>query len=124
MNTKDIAKLRAQTGAGMLDCKKALEESNGDFDKAVDILKQGEVNEVRIAVPYDSGCDVHDTNVQLLPALEKFGEKYRVEIHEGTISVTPPESKNTHEYWDCGPGLLNSGEHVAVEVKYISFTNE
>jgi elongation factor Ts len=37
---QDIAKLRAQTGAGMLDCKKALEESNGDFDKAVDILRK------------------------------------------------------------------------------------
>ena len=35
INTSDIAKLRAQTGAGMLDCKKALEETDGDFDKAV-----------------------------------------------------------------------------------------
>lgn len=36
----DVAKLRAQTGAGMLDCKKALEETNGNFEAAVDALRQ------------------------------------------------------------------------------------
>lgn len=35
----DVKKLRELTGSGMLDCKKALEESNGDFDKAVEILR-------------------------------------------------------------------------------------
>lgn len=35
----DVAKLRAQTGAGMLDCKKVLDETNGDFEKAVDLLR-------------------------------------------------------------------------------------
>lgn len=36
----DVNKLRQQTGAGMMDCKKALEESNGDFEKAVDFLRK------------------------------------------------------------------------------------
>jgi elongation factor Ts len=35
----DVKKLRELTGAGMMDCKKALEESGGDFDKAVEILR-------------------------------------------------------------------------------------
>ena len=35
----DVAKLRAQTGAGILDCKKASEETAGDFEKAVDALR-------------------------------------------------------------------------------------
>ncbi len=35
-----IKELRAQTGVGMMDCKKALAEASGDFDKAVDILRQ------------------------------------------------------------------------------------
>ena len=35
----DVKKLRELTGAGMMDCKKALEESSGDFDKAVEILR-------------------------------------------------------------------------------------
>ncbi|GAB3208204.1 translation elongation factor Ts (EF-Ts) [Marinactinospora thermotolerans DSM 45154] len=35
----DVKKLRELTGAGMMACKKALEESNGDFEKAVEILR-------------------------------------------------------------------------------------
>ncbi len=36
----DVAKLRRQTGAGMMDCKKALLEANGDFDNAITILRK------------------------------------------------------------------------------------
>ena len=36
----DVAKLRAMTGVGMMDCKKALMETNGDMDKAVDYLRE------------------------------------------------------------------------------------
>ncbi|OIO18827.1 MAG: elongation factor Ts [Candidatus Magasanikbacteria bacterium CG_4_10_14_0_8_um_filter_32_14] len=39
ISASEIAKLRAQTGAGMMDCKNAMEESNGDFDKAIDWLR-------------------------------------------------------------------------------------
>ncbi|MDO4762277.1 MAG: translation elongation factor Ts [Corynebacterium sp.] len=35
----DVKKLREVTGSGMLDCKKALEETAGDFDKAVEVLR-------------------------------------------------------------------------------------
>ena len=39
----DVNKLRQMTGAGMMDCKKALTEADGDFEQAVDILrKQGQ----------------------------------------------------------------------------------
>ncbi len=37
---QDVVKLRASTGAGMMDCKKALTESDGDFDKAVIWLRE------------------------------------------------------------------------------------
>jgi len=36
----DVAKLRKQTGAGMMDCKKALIEANGDFDEAISVLRK------------------------------------------------------------------------------------
>ena len=36
----DVAKLRNMTGAGMMDCKLALAEANGDFDTAVDLLRK------------------------------------------------------------------------------------
>ena len=36
----EVKKLREQTGAGMMDCKRALQDTNGDFEKAVEILRQ------------------------------------------------------------------------------------
>lgn len=39
-NMEDIAKLREMTGAGMMDCKKALDEASCDFDKAVEVLRK------------------------------------------------------------------------------------
>jgi len=36
----DVATLRRQTGAGMMDCKNALVEANGDFDVAIDVLRK------------------------------------------------------------------------------------
>ena len=35
----DVKKLRELTGAGMMDCKKALEEADGDFEKAIELLR-------------------------------------------------------------------------------------
>ena len=40
ISAADVKKLRDQTGAGMMDCKKALAESNGDMDKAIEILRK------------------------------------------------------------------------------------
>ena len=37
---QDVKMLREKTGAGMMDCKKALEETNGDIEKAVDYLRE------------------------------------------------------------------------------------
>ncbi len=37
---KDVMELRQRTGAGMMDCKNALTETNGDFDKAIDYLRE------------------------------------------------------------------------------------
>jgi elongation factor Ts len=39
ITAKDVADLRARTGAGMMDCKKALEETGGNMDKAVEWLR-------------------------------------------------------------------------------------
>jgi elongation factor Ts len=39
ISAADVKKLRDATSAGMMECKKALEEANGDFDKAVEILR-------------------------------------------------------------------------------------
>jgi len=39
VTARDVAALRERTGAGMMDCKKALDETNGDLDKAVELLR-------------------------------------------------------------------------------------
>ena len=40
IKASEVAKLRQMTGAGMMDCKQALSETNGDFDQAIDILRK------------------------------------------------------------------------------------
>ncbi|MFT4604506.1 MAG: elongation factor Ts [Rhodothermales bacterium] len=39
ISAKDVKRLRDITGVGMMDCKKALQETNGDFDAAIDLLR-------------------------------------------------------------------------------------
>ena len=39
-SAKDVAELRKQTGCGMMDCKNALKDANGDFEAAVKILRE------------------------------------------------------------------------------------
>ena len=44
ISAADVAKLRKMTGAGMMDCKNALQEAEGDFEKAVEVIrKKGQV---------------------------------------------------------------------------------
>ena len=40
ITAKMVKELREKTGAGMMDCKKALQATNGDFDKAIDYLRE------------------------------------------------------------------------------------
>jgi elongation factor Ts len=40
ISAQDVNKLRSMTGAGMMDCKKALTEADGDFEKAIEILRK------------------------------------------------------------------------------------
>ncbi|MEM1214017.1 MAG: elongation factor Ts, partial [Planctomycetota bacterium] len=39
ISAKDVMKLRASTGLGMMECKKALTEAEGDMDKAAEIVR-------------------------------------------------------------------------------------
>ena len=40
ISAADVNKLRQKTGAGMMDCKKALVEAAGDYEKAIEILRK------------------------------------------------------------------------------------
>ena len=66
----DIKRLRESSGAGMMDCKKALKESDGDFDKATDWLRQNGLSkaakkEGRVAAEGLVGMSISDTINQL-----------------------------------------------------------
>ena len=43
----DVRTLRDKTGAGVLDCKKALEATNGDMDAAVDYLREKQILDIK-----------------------------------------------------------------------------
>jgi len=64
ISVEDIKKLREQTGAGMMDCKKALLEANGDLEKAIAILRErgiavAQKRESRTASEGIIGCYIH-----------------------------------------------------------------
>ena len=40
IDSKDVQRLRAETNAGVMDCKRALEDANGDYDKAKALIKE------------------------------------------------------------------------------------
>jgi elongation factor Ts len=62
----DVSKLRQQTGAGMMDCKNALVESNGDFQQAIDFLrKKGQkVADKRSDRDATEGCVISKVNAE------------------------------------------------------------
>ena len=39
ISAKTVKELREKTGAGMMNCKKALQDNNGDFEKAIEALR-------------------------------------------------------------------------------------
>lgn len=82
-------------------------------DKALSMYEETD-KEIRVAT----------NNSRLLDAMKKFSKKYNVEIRDGAIHTKPAPSKNTYEYWDCGPGLVNSESEVSLNVNFISFGRE
>src|SRR5699024_12467978 len=74
ISAKDVKELREQSGAGMMDCKKALQDADGDFDEAIEVLrKQGqELSEKRADRDADQGLIVTKVSDdgQLAAALE------------------------------------------------------
>ncbi|HXD59516.1 MAG TPA: translation elongation factor Ts [Thermoleophilaceae bacterium] len=66
INAKDVKALRDRTGAGMMDCKAALQEASGDVDKAIEILRvkgqaQAAKRGERVASEGAVGSYIHST---------------------------------------------------------------
>lgn len=56
INVSDIKKLREITGAGIADCREALEESKGDIKKAQEVLKKKGIEKAEKKSERDTGC--------------------------------------------------------------------
>jgi elongation factor Ts len=63
ISAKMVAELRNRTGAGMMDCKKALEETGGDLDKAVELLRTKNIAKADKRAGRDAAEGVIDTYV-------------------------------------------------------------
>ena len=55
VNAKDVQELRARTGAGMMDCKKALEETKGNIDQAIEYLRTKGISKAEKRVGKQTG---------------------------------------------------------------------
>ena len=71
ISASDVKNLREQTGAGMMDCKKALNETKGDFEKAVDFLRKkglaaAQKKQGRVAAEGQIGSYIHGGKIGVL----------------------------------------------------------
>ena len=74
MNASDVQKLREITGAGVMDCKKALQDASGDFDKAVSLINERGILKAEKKAGRETGAGilesyVHNGRVGVLLAL-------------------------------------------------------
>ena len=86
----DIQRLRKMTGAGMMDCKNALNEAKGDFDKAIEIIrKKGQaVAAKREDREASEGCVLAATKGDFAAVVALQCETDFVAKNEGFIALT------------------------------------
>lgn len=65
INAKMVGELRESTGAGLMDCKKALVESEGDFDKAIELLRKRGVAKAAKKANREAAEGLVDTYIHL-----------------------------------------------------------
>ena len=139
---KDVVELREKTGVGMLDCKKALEESNGDMEKAIAYLREkGIANAAKrqarvaaegavfsyihmngkIGVLLEINCETDF--VAKSPAFQELGHDLCIHIAAAapkyvlTTEVDPSELEKEKEILKAQ--ALNEGKPVAVVDKMV-----
>ncbi|HLF69427.1 MAG TPA: translation elongation factor Ts [Actinomycetota bacterium] len=91
INAQDVARLRSETGAGMMDCKKALTETAGDFEAAKDLLRTWGLAGVekragRAASEGMVGYYVHQLDADLPP---KVGVLVELNCETDFVAKTP-----------------------------------
>ena len=83
---KDVQRLREMTGVGMMDCKKALTQAEGDFDKAIEILR-----EKGLAAAQKKAGRIAAEGVVYAKVCSKCGDAVIVEVNSETDFVAKNE---------------------------------
>ena len=108
MSTEDVKKLRSDTGAGIMDIKKALDEAGGDTDKAKEIIREKGLIKATKRSGRDTGAGVlesyvHNNRVGVLLELRcetdfvARSEPFRELAHELAMQVAAMLSENVEE---------------------------
>jgi len=108
MNTEDIAKLRKETGAGVMECRQALLDSRGDYEKAKEFLAQsaGAIAKKKAERATNSGlieCYVHNGKIGVLAEIACESDfvarnpKFKEMAHNIAMQIASMNPKNVEE---------------------------
>ena len=128
IGAQDVKTLREKTGAGIMECKKALAESNGDIDKAVKFLREKglaeakkkstrEVKEGIITVVYSSdGSEVVMIEVNCETDFVSRTDKYTDFVQKTALAVLDEGAENLSEKVKTGvkEAIASFGENIVL----------
>ena len=132
---KDVMDLRAKTGVGMMDCKKALTEADGDMEKAVEILREkgmatsakraGKIASQGIVEAYCDGKYAVLVEVNCESDFVARGEQYKTFVNEVAKYIAENDVKTAEEVTEgmsvaLAEAVAKIGEKIAIRrfVKY------
>lgn len=113
ITASDVNKLRQMTGVGMMDCKKALVECDGDFDKAIELLRQKgqKMAAKRADRDANEGCVLAKTNGKMGAIIMISCETDFVATNEGFVAFTKSILEN-----GLNNGLKTKDEVMAMTI--------
>jgi elongation factor Ts len=117
ISASDVKSLREKTGAGMMDCKKALNETNGDMEKAVDFLRKKGLaaaakKQSRIAAEGKIHSYIHGGRIGVLVEVNcetdfvAKNEDFQALVHDVAMHIAAADPKFVHKD-DIDEGFKN-----------------
>ena len=94
ISAEDVKRLREQTNAGVMDCKKALEEAGGDFDKATQILKDAGIASAAKRSERETSQGIIDSYIH---AGGRIGVLVEVNCETDFVARTPEFKQLVHD---------------------------
>ena len=122
ISANDVKALREKTGAGMMDCKKALSESNGNMDAAIDYLRKkgladSQKKQVRIAAEGYIDSYIHNGKIGVMVEVNcetdfvAKNENFRTFVRDVAMHVAAADPKFIHKD-DIDEGYKNKEAEI------------